>query len=48
MTGAAFQTSTVLSFLESLDPYWDSQLMMEYSKDIFTCKVLDGHVMDGR
>ena len=48
MTGAAFQTSTTLSFLGSLDPYWDSQLMMEYSKDLFTCGVLYGEVMDGR
>ena len=48
MAGAAFQTSTTLSFLVSLDPYWDSQLMMEYSKDLFTCEVLDGELMDGR
>ena len=48
MTGAAFQTSTAISFLGSLDPYWDSQLMVEYSKDLFTCGVLDGKVMDGR
>ena len=48
MTGAAFQISTTLSLLGSLDPYWDSQLLMEYSKDLFTCKVLDGKVMDGR
>ena len=37
MTGVAFQTSIVFSFLRSLDPYWVSQLMMEYSKDLFTC-----------
>ena len=48
MTGASFQTSTTLSFLGSLVPYWDSQLKMEYSKDLFTCEVLDAKIMDGR
>ena len=48
MTGAAFQTSTALSFLESLDPYWDSQLMMEYSKDLFTWEIIKGEVVDER
>ena len=41
-TGAAFQISTALPFLESLDPCWDSQLKMEYSKDLFTWGVLEG------
>ena len=44
MAGVSFQTSTVLSFLESLDPYWDSQLMMEYSKDLLTCGIINGEV----
>ena len=42
MKNASFHTSTALSILGSLDPYWESQLLMEYSKDLFTCKVLDG------
>ena len=46
MTKASFQISTMLSMLGSLEPYWESQLLMEYSKDLFTCKVLDGKVMD--
>ena len=48
MTGVAFHISTVLSLLGSLDPYWESQLLIEYSKDFFTCKVIDGKVKDGR
>ena len=48
MTNASFHTSTVLSMLGSLDPYWESQLLMEYSKDLFTCKVLDRKEMDGK
>ena len=48
MIGVEFQTSTALSFMGILDPYWDSQLLMEYNKDPFTCEVLDGKVMDGR
>ena len=46
MTDASFQTAPTLSMLGSLDPYWESQLLMEYSKDLFTCKVLDGKAMD--
>ena len=41
MTYTSFQTSTTLSMLGSLYPYWESRLLMEYSKDLFTCKVLD-------
>lgn len=48
MTNASFHISTTLSMLGSLDPYWESQLLMEYSKDLFTCKVLDGQEMDGK
>lgn len=47
MTGPTLQISTTLSLLGSLYPYWESQLLMEYSKDLFTCKVLDGKVMNG-
>ena len=48
MIGAALQISTALSLLGSLYPYLESQILMEYSKEIFTCKVLDGQVMEGR
>ena len=48
MTDTSFQTSISLSMLGSLDPYWESQILMEYSKDLFTCKVLDEQVIDGR
>ena len=48
MIGAAFHISIALSLLGNLDPYWESQILMEYSKDLFTCKVLDGQLMDGR
>ena len=48
MTDTSFQTSTTLSMLGSLDPYWESQLLMEYSKNLFTCKVIDCQVMDKR
>ena len=48
VTGASFQISTTLTLLGSLDPYWESQLLVEYSKNLFTCKVLDGHVIGGR
>ena len=45
MTGASINISTALSLLGSLDPYWESQLLVEYSKNLFTCKVLDGQVI---
>ena len=48
VTGASFQISTSLSLLGILDPYWESQLLVEYSKNLFTCKVLDGQVIYGR
>ena len=48
MIDTSFQISTTLSLLGSLDPYWKSQLLVEYSKDLFTCKVLDGKVIDGK
>ena len=48
MTNASFHTYTMLSMLRSLDPYWESQLMMEYSKDLFTCKVLEEQEMNGK
>ena len=48
MTNTSFHISTVLSLLGSLDPYWESQILVEYSKNLFTCKVLEGQVMDKR
>ena len=48
VTNASFQISTTLSLLGNLDPYWESQILVEYSKNLFTCKVLDGQVIDGR
>ena len=44
----SFQNSIALSLLGSLDPYWESQLLVEYSKNLFTCKVLDGKMEDRR
>ena len=48
VTTTSFHNFTALSLLGSLDPYWKSQLLVEYSKNLFTCKVLDGKVMDMR
>ena len=47
MTGAPHDRSTSLSLL-SIDPYWRSQLLVEYSKDLFSCRVLDDQISDGR
>ena len=47
MITALHDRSTVLSLL-SIDPYWRSQLLVEYSKDIFACRVLDDQLSDGR
>ena len=33
--------SSALSLLGSLDPYWKSQLLVDYSKDLHTCMILD-------
>ena len=30
--------------LWKIDPYWKSQLLVDYSKDIFTCMILDGQL----
>ena len=43
MKGALHERSSLLS-LWRIDPYWNSQLLVEYSKDIFTCMILDGQV----
>ena len=47
MTDILFDTSSVLSFLGSLDPYWKSQLLVDYSKDIHTCMILDDQLHEG-
>ena len=43
----SFHIYTSLSLLGSLYLYWESQLLVDYSKNLFTCKVLDGKVIDG-
>ena len=40
MTDALHERSSALS-LWRIDPYWNSQLLVEYSKDLFTCMILD-------
>ena len=39
--GDVKERSSALSLLGSLDPYWKSQLLVDYSKDIHTCMILD-------
>ena len=34
-------TSLTLPLLGGLDPYWKSQLLVDYSKDLHTCMILD-------
>ena len=34
-------TLSALSLLGTLDPYWKSQLLLEYSKNLHTCMILD-------
>ena len=38
--------SSVLSLLGSLDPYWKSQLLLDYSKDLHTCMILDDQLQE--
>ena len=40
MTDALHDSPSVLS-LWRIDPYLNSQLLVEYSKDLFTCMILD-------
>ena len=44
---ALSQRPTMLS-LTSIDTDWKAQLLVEYSKDRFTCEMLDGQVTDER
>ena len=41
MVATSVGTLSVLSLLGTLDPYWKSQLLVEYSKDLHTCMILD-------
>ena len=43
MTGVLHKRSSALS-LWRIDPYWNSHLLVDYSKDIFTCMILDGQL----
>ena len=43
MTYFLCDRSSVLS-LWKIDPYWKSQLLVDYSKDIFTCMILDEYL----
>ena len=40
MTYVPHDSSSAL-LLWKIDPYWNSQLLVEYSKDIFSCMILD-------
>ena len=40
MTYIFFDRSSTLSLWE-VDPYWKSQLLVDYSKDLYTCMILD-------
>ena len=41
MTDIFFDASSTLPLLGNLDPYWKSQLLVNYSKDLHTCMILD-------
>ena len=41
MTSTSMDVSAVLSLLSSVDLYWKSQLIVEYSKDLHTSMILD-------
>ena len=41
MTDISVDGSSTLSLLGSLDPYWKSKLLVDYSKDLHTCLILD-------
>ena len=45
MTYALYDRSSVLS-LWRIDPYWKSQLLVDYSKDLFTCMILDDQLLE--
>ena len=41
MTKISFDTLSTLPLLGRLDPYWKSQLLVEYSKDLHIFMILD-------
>ena len=41
MTDTFVDASSTLSLLSSVDMYWKSQLLVDYSKDLHTCMILD-------
>ena len=41
MTKISVDGSSVVSLLGNLDPHWKSQLLVDYSKDLHTCMILD-------
>ena len=41
MTDISVDASSALSLLNSLDLYWKSRLLVDYSKDLHTCMILD-------
>ena len=45
MTDYLYDRSSTLS-LWRVDPYWKSQLLVDYSKDIFTCMILDDQLQE--
>ena len=40
MVDISVDRSSMLSLWE-IDPYWKSQILGDYSKDLFTCMILD-------
>ena len=47
MRRASHSRSPVL-YLRRIDPYWRSQLLVEYSKDLGACRILDDPDGDNR
>ena len=41
MTDISVDTSSTFSLLRNLDLYWKSQLLVDYSKYLHTCMILD-------
>ena len=41
MTDTSVDVSSTLSLLSSIDLYWKFQLLVDYSKDLHTCMILD-------
>ena len=45
MTDDLYDRSSALS-LWRIDPYWKSQLLVDYSKDLFTCMILNDQLKE--